>query len=205
MKSNFTQALKELTGFDGEPEESSVAFSEVMDTEFEEPVFKPEVYTFKDYSEKIADDCTRLSSTMVIEGEVKSDDHVFLNGQLIGNIKTSSDMNISNVVVGNVSAQNIIIKDGRIKGDVTLEGDLFVGENSVIVGDINCQNLEVSGKVKGNCQVEDSAKFAKTAYMICDITAGTITSQQGAKIIGTITTTSNDPNAEAEFDFGGEF
>lgn len=205
MKNNFTQALKELTGFDEDNNPKSSAFSESSDTEFNEPYFKTEICTFKDYSQNTEKDCTRLSSTMIVEGEVKSDDTVFVNGELIGNIRTSSDINISNLVIGNISAQNVLLRDGRIKGDVTLGGDLSVGENSVVVGDIKCQNLEVSGKIKGNCQVEDSAMLSNTAYMVCDITASSIASQQGAKIIGTVTTTSIDPAAEAEFDFGGEF
>ena len=71
MKNNFTQALKELTGFDGPVEESAKTsgsnsgFSvnpDGLKTDYYTPSSSEKIFEFSD------DDSTHISSTMVING-----------------------------------------------------------------------------------------------------------------------------------------
>lgn len=112
MKNNFTQALRELTGFDGQSDSSETSlnkdsaapnFSEDI---IEEKVSSSSVKTVKDFSESSQDTCTRITSTMIITGDIKSSDNVHIHGQVFGNVKTNATVYATDLILGNVSAQS---------------------------------------------------------------------------------------------------
>ena len=163
MKSNFTQALRELTGFDGQsgPQESAEKNNSELFTAEEmssQKTIVPEtVTTIKDFSEAPADS-TRITKPMSGTGELKADDVMFVDGQLFGNVKTSATVHATDLIIGDVSAQNAFFSGARVKGNVTLTDDLIAGDNFTIVGDVKCSNASISGKIKGNCDIEHSAQ-----------------------------------------------
>ena len=61
----------------------------------------------------------------------------------------SSDVEIK----GTLKFSNDLIIDGRIEGEVTSEGDLTVGENAHIQGDVKTRSVTVFGRIKGNINV----------------------------------------------------
>ena len=209
MKSNFTQALKELTGFDGEPNEQTTSAKDFTDnmesasfgsTKIEEPVV-----TYKEYSETSSEESTLITGSMVIKGNIDSKDNIFVNGEVVGDIKTSANINSTNMILGNVSAGDMVLNSARVRGNIALHGDCIVGNNSVVVGDIKCSNLSVAGKVKGNCHVEKTTALSGAAYVSGDIATDDIATEQGAKINGAVTIIGGTEDLDADFDFGGEF
>ena len=121
----------------------------------------------------------------------------------MGNLKTSASVHASDMILGDIAAAAAVFSGARIKGSLDLSDDLVIGEGSAIVGDIKCGNADIAGKVKGNCSIEGTARLASSSLVAGDITAGSIATEQGAKIIGTIRSGSKI-NVDAEFDFGGE-
>lgn len=170
----------------------------------EEKVNSSSVKTIKDFSESSQDSCTRITSTMTITGDIKSSDNVHIHGQVFGNVKTNATVYATDLILGNVSAQSGFFKGARIKGRVSLTDDFALGENSTIVGDVKCKNAHIAGKIKGNCDIEASANLTSTALLSGDIITSDISTEQGAKIIGSISTGIKDLDLDAEFDFGGE-
>lgn len=210
MKNNFTQALKELTGFDGEPivtekTSSDATESVIIPSVDYETNAQEEIVAYKEYAEKASANSTRVTSTMVIKGNIKSKDDIFINGEVVGDIETSANLHTSNLVIGNVVANNMLANKSRQRGNISLDGDLFMGEGSVIVGNINCNDIDISGKIKGNCDAKGFAKFSKSAYLLGDIISEDFSTEAGAKIVGTITTRTGDLDLDSEFDFGGDF
>ncbi len=145
-----------------------------------------------------------MTKTMVITGDLRSDDDIFVDGQLLGSIKTSRTLHATDFIVGDINAQNAFFSNARIKGNVTLTDDLIAGDNSAIIGDVKCKNARISGKIKGNCDIEGSAQLATSALLSGDPTASDIAAEQGSRIIGTVSTGAKDINIDAEFDFGDE-
>ncbi len=212
MKNNFTQAFKELTGFDiSTPDETEKTTGFSANDIKEEPVtFHAEetasqVVTYKEFADQTSANCTRITGTMIIKGDIKSDDNIHVNGQVVGEIRTSSNVTSTNLIIGDVFAQEARLDGARLKGNVDLKGGFRLGDNSVVVGNVACDQLSVSGKIKGNCDVNGSAAFDEKAYLLGDITAADLSTQQGAKIVGTIRVASEDPDIDTDFDFGGEF
>jgi len=209
MKSNFTQALKELTGFDGEPNEKAAPayeFTENMESaSFDTIKVEEPVVTYKEFSDASSEESTRITATMVIKGNIESKDNIFVNGEVVGDIKTSANINATNLILGNVSASEMFLNNARVRGNITLNGDFMVGNNSVVVGDIKCSNLTVAGKIKGNCNVDKTTALSKEAYISGDIATDNIATEPRAKINGAVTIIGGTQDIDADFDFGGEF
>ncbi len=152
----------------------------------------------KDYS------CTRVTPNMVVTGNIESTDNVLVEGQVFGNINTSADVTSSNLVVGDIRANSMGLNGAKIKGSLSLDGTLVIGQNTIVVGDIMADAIKVAGKVKGNINVKESALLGETALIVGDITAGDVSTQSGARINGTITTnqTKSIIDVDSEFDLG---
>ncbi|MBR5229579.1 MAG: polymer-forming cytoskeletal protein [Firmicutes bacterium] len=202
MKSNnFTQALKELTGFDA-PEQPSQVKAEK--SEVSEP------FTLNDVvPEKIVNmsetEVTHVTSTMVINGDIKSEDNLQVEGQVYGDIVTSANLTSTNLIIGNLRAQDVALNGSRLKGNINLGGHLNVAQNTIVIGDIACDSLKVSGKIKGNLDVTGSVVLRDRALVSGNIVTDDIASEPGTRINGMISLRSDNYDLDAEFDFGGDF
>ncbi len=95
----------------------------------------------------------------------------------------SSDVEIK----GKLRFSNDLIIDGRIEGEVNSEGDLTVGENATIVGDIKTRSAIVYGRVEGNITVTDRCELKQNATLHGDVVAGKLAIEEGATFMGTST------------------
>ena len=95
----------------------------------------------------------------------------------------SSDVEIK----GKLRFSNDLIIDGRIEGEVNSEGDLTVGENARIVGNIKTRSVVVFGKVEGNITVTDRCELKQNAILHGDVAAGKLAIEEGATFMGTST------------------
>lgn len=93
----------------------------------------------------------------------------------------SSDVEIK----GKLRFSNDLIVDGRIEGEVTSEGDLTVGENATIVGDVKTRSVIVFGRVEGNITVTDRCELKQSATLHGDVNAGKLAIEEGATFMGT--------------------
>ncbi len=95
----------------------------------------------------------------------------------------SSDVEIE----GNLKFTNDLIIDGSIKGNVISEGDLTVGENARINGEIKTRSVTVFGKIEGNITVTDRCELKQSAELLGDIKAGKLAIEEGAIFMGSST------------------
>lgn len=92
----------------------------------------------------------------------------------------SSDVEIK----GTLKFSQDLIIDGRIEGEVNSEGDLTVGENAHIQGDINTRSVTVFGKIVGNIKVTDRCELKQNAHLEGDVAAGKLAIEEGAVFMG---------------------
>lgn len=95
----------------------------------------------------------------------------------------SSDVEIR----GKLRFSNDLIIDGRIEGEVNSEGDLTVGENATVVGDIRTRSVVVFGRVEGNITVTDRCELKQNAELHGDVAAGKLAIEEGATFMGSST------------------
>lgn len=211
-KGNFTQALRELTGFDETPEKAKqkvdIKQSEVQQTNFDIPNtdLKP-TYSFTEteavFDEREAD--SHVTSTMVIKGKVRSESNIFIEGSVYGNIVTSGNISVNNIVFGDMKAKNVSMSNARVKGNIKSDKQTAVGANTVVIGDIEADTIFVSGKIKGDLTASDTTVLEDGAVVSGNIVTGNILSNSGAAIKGAITTTKNaEIDDDTEFDLGVE-
>ena len=76
-----------------------------------------------------------------------------------------------------------------MQGNVASKGQVKMDRDSVMLGDINAQYLDLNGKVRGNIDVSGKAEFKTDAIIFGNINASTITVLDGATIQGFVNTT----------------
>jgi len=87
-------------------------------------------------------------------------------------------------IKGNIIAAGDFRLDGRLEGNITLNGKLVVGESGYIKGDIVCQNANIIGSVDGNISVKETLSLNSTASVKGDILINRLSIEPGATFSG---------------------
>ncbi len=200
MKGNFVKGFGRHDNPVDEMDTMSVETANTTDNLRSEPI--GEIKT-----ETVVVATTKISSTMEIYGEIKSKDAIQSVGQIFGDVTTTQSFSSKSLTIGNISALNVAIREGRVKGDIAASEGVEIGAGSIMVGNIECGDLVMSGKVKGNCDVRHDATLLTGSLLAGNIVADNITTEQGARINGNVTMRNNDKilDIESEFDLGGDF
>ncbi|MEJ7627935.1 MAG: polymer-forming cytoskeletal protein [Ferruginibacter sp.] len=73
------------------------------------------------------------------------------------------------VITGNIESGGDIRIDGILKGNLLAKAKVIIGADSIIEGDIICQQADVSGRVEGRLQVNDLLYLKGQAVVLGDI------------------------------------
>jgi len=92
----------------------------------------------------------------------------------------SSDVEIK----GNIRFRNELVIDGRIEGRIDSEGDLTVGQNAEVHGEIQTKSVVVQGKVFGNITVDERCELHGQAQLLGDLKSARLLIQDGATFVG---------------------
>lgn len=85
------------------------------------------------------------------------------NTQIIGNIVTKDDMRF----------------DGSIKGDITSEKKIVIGEQATIEGNIHCASLDSLGKITGDVFCEGKIVLRANSRLKGNISTNTLEIESG--------------------------
>lgn len=99
----------------------------------------------------------------------------------------SSDVEIK----GSLKFQNDLTIDGKIEGEINSPGNLTVGENAEVRGEIKTKSVIVLGKVNGNITVEERCELKGRAQLIGDLKAARLVIEEGATFVGKSEVTPN--------------
>jgi cytoskeletal protein CcmA (bactofilin family) len=92
---------------------------------------------------------------------------------------------IGAVLDGPFSAKTSTRLDGEIKGNVTIEGNLVMGKESKVTGDISAQSVYVAGEVTGNINApEGKVEISDTGKVNGDIVCSGIIIDENAVFTG---------------------
>jgi cytoskeletal protein CcmA (bactofilin family) len=102
---------------------------------------------------------TIVSSTMRIEGELKSSGNVKIDGIVSGKVHTSQDLIVgpNAQIDADLIAGNAVV-GGVVKGNVTVKGSLLILETGKVIGNISCSNLGIreGAYFSGACRMQES-------------------------------------------------
>lgn len=97
-------------------------------------------------------------------------------------------------IEGNFICQGGIVIEGEVKGVVSTQGFLEVGEKATVVADVTAKEAKVGGEIRGNVKAEGYLELTASAKIIGDIEAGSLSVAQGAVIKGKCLAAYGDSN-----------
>ena len=98
---------------------------------------------------------------------------------------TVNTISTGTIIKGDITAQGDFRLDGRLEGNIQLNGKLVVGETGQIKGNIVCQNANIIGHVDGNISVKEVLTLHTSAVVKGDILINKLAIEPGAAFSGT--------------------
>lgn len=107
-------------------------------------------------------------------------------------IRKSSNLNgfldIGARFEGTLSFEDTFRIDGHLKGSVTSEQELVVGESGVVEGEIRVGRLSVSGTVRGTVHARERIEVHAGGRVFAELHAPALVVEEGAIIQGPVET-----------------
>ncbi|HWR62467.1 MAG TPA: polymer-forming cytoskeletal protein [Clostridia bacterium] len=85
---------------------------------------------------------------------------------------------------GTINAEGTIRLDGKVQGGLNISGNLIVGEEGAVKGNIRADNAFVAGIIEGNVTATSQLHITHTARLVGDITVKNVIIDEGAIFIG---------------------
>lgn len=94
-------------------------------------------------------------------------------------------INEGTLIKGDIAANGDIRIDGELVGNIQAKGRLVIGPKGKVNGEIVCNNIEVSGYIKGKVSVSELLTMKASARIEGDIMAGKLSVEPGSLFSGT--------------------
>ena len=88
------------------------------------------------------------------------------------------------IIEGKIEGGGSIRIAGRFKGDVNLQGDLTVETGAKLTGTVRAHKVTIAGELEGNVEQASMVDLLKTAVVIGELNAGSLTVAAGARLRG---------------------
>ena len=88
-------------------------------------------------------------------------------------------------ITGDITSNGDVRIDGNLKGNISITGKLVIGPSGTLEGNVQCQNADISGEVKGKLNVTELLSLKATAKMLGDIVTGKFSVEPNATFTGT--------------------
>ncbi len=92
---------------------------------------------------------------------------------------------------GKLSSEGNVRIDGDFTGDIIINGNLTLGEKSVVKGNIKATNITISGKVDGIVEAAEKMVLESSSRMIGDLSAKILVVNEGSIFDGNSKMNSN--------------
>ncbi|MDD4107765.1 MAG: polymer-forming cytoskeletal protein [Prolixibacteraceae bacterium] len=99
--------------------------------------------------------------------------------------KTINIISESTLIKGDIVCDGDLRIDGEHIGNIEAKGRLVLGPSGKLEGEINCNNIEVSGYIKGKLYVRELLTMKASARIYGDIIAGKLSVEPGSLFTGT--------------------
>ncbi len=90
-------------------------------------------------------------------------------------------------VAGEISSRSSLRIDGKIKGIISSDEEVYIGEPAKIEGNIKGKRVVVAGEVRGDVSASDSIEIKKNGRIYGDISGNKLSVEDGASYKGRVT------------------
>jgi cytoskeletal protein CcmA (bactofilin family) len=99
--------------------------------------------------------------------------------------QTSNRILIGTEIKGNITSPGDFRIDGKLIGNIAIDGKLVIGEKGEVEGEISCSNVTIAGVLRGKAQVKELATLIQTAKFEGELYSGKLAVEAGAEFTGT--------------------
>lgn len=90
----------------------------------------------------------------------------------------------SGIILGDIHIKGSLRIEGKVKGSIKAEGDLFIGKNGQVSEKIVAQKVIIAGKVKGNVIATKRIEILPEGELTGDIQTKSLVVNEGAVFLG---------------------
>lgn len=105
-------------------------------------------------------------------------------GDILGVTGADTVIGTGVVALGSLKSEGDVTVDGMLTGDITAQGDVTLGVNAVVKGDVSGQNVIVAGALDGDVTAAGEAMIRETGRVTGDISAISLAIQSGGLFMG---------------------
>jgi len=87
-------------------------------------------------------------------------------------------------ITGTIKTSGSVQFHGKLDGELISEGDVTIGKDADIKGNISANAVAMSGSIKGNISAKDRIQMLSTARVLGDIKAKRLTVEDGVTFVG---------------------
>lgn len=87
-------------------------------------------------------------------------------------------------IEGKISSEGNVRIDGSVIGSVVVNGNLTLGDKSVINGEIEARNITINGKLEGKISSSEKLVLEKNSSVTADVRAKILVIEEGALFEG---------------------
>mgnify|MGYP000252023103 CR=1 FL=1 len=87
-------------------------------------------------------------------------------------------------LTGSITLKSDCTIDCTLKGTVTSEASVIIGENAEVHADIKARSVTIMGRVTGNVQVLDKCELKPRGVLVGDLRAPRMVIEEGATFVG---------------------
>lgn len=85
---------------------------------------------------------------------------------------------------GKLSSEGNVRIDGDFTGDIIINGNLTLGEKSIVKANIRATNITISGKIDGTVEASEKVILESTSRLVGDIKAKILVINEGSVFDG---------------------
>ena len=156
----------------------------------QQPAYNPQPSFGRDFRQPTDDnETTVISRNTVIDGNIHSFANMTVDGNIKGNVETTKDIDLNGKIVGDISCNNAKLRTSQVQGNIRLKGNVYMARETLLLGDLTSTYANINGKIKGNVSTGGKTELKSDAVVFGDISASSITVDDGAIIQGYVSTT----------------
>lgn len=134
---------------------------------------------------------TIITTGTSLKGDLSCQSDLDIQGAIVGNVKSEGLIRITGKVEGDITCENLELDNADIKGQIKVNKHLVMRGETMVVGNLHGEQMEINGKVKGNINVNTTLHLQAKASVLGDIHASTIQIDAGAVVFGHLNITSS--------------
>jgi len=110
--------------------------------------------------------------------------------------KIDTYIGVDSTINGDIQSSKSVSIEGTVNGNITCKGELIIGKNAVITGNIKAYNVHSSGYIKGDVDADDFIKLTTTCKVEGNICSKSFIADEGSIFNGLCNMCGTTPDEE---------